>query len=495
MSRPQRALGRAAVTILAVTALTATNAVAAVTGVSLAAACDKAPTDVQVSDHWLPFTVPAGLMPDAQFDGLSAELQVHRVQPVYAHGKCHSVPNRAAVLIHGRSVYGPPVFDLRQPTPEGVELSVQKALARAGVDTFAPNLLGYGRSTRFDHGLNDPGNASLRPYESDGTCLYAEGCDRTHVPAFPLDQQGTPTLLFTNPLGGQRRAHSSHLRFARVDTFVRDIRQVIDDAIARAQPSDGKVTLVGYSAGGQHIARTLYAANPNPLLPHTDQYIAKVNRIVFLSSLFLNNSTEEIAPPSGWATFPLHVYDAAGVAATWQMPAARETACTGHVVPGSPGQLWTQVLEEETTGLQWGGTDPAHPTGLARSPVFSSYGWNTMVAGQLTPPTLVVHGVEDTTTSVANASTIYGALPTSMTNKVLVKVACASHALLLEGCSGHRCTPASGTPYGGTPGAPWAGPHATLKAALIEWIRSGTFNGAASGQFLVDESGVVSAGP
>jgi hypothetical protein len=40
-----------------------------------------------------------------------------------------------------------------------------------------------------------------------------------------------------------------------------------------------------------------------------------------------------------------------------------------------------------------------------------------------------------------------------------------------------------------------AGPHATLKAALIEWIKSGTFNGAANGHFIVDESGVARAAP
>ena len=61
----------------------------------------------------------------------------------------------------------------------------------------------------------------------------------------------------------------------------------------------------------------------------------------------------------------------------------------------------------------------------------------------------------------------------------------------LQGCSKQRCTPASGTPYGGQPSAPWAGPHSTLKAALTEWIKSGTFNGAASGRFTVDASGVA----
>ncbi|MCW3815743.1 alpha/beta hydrolase [Micromonospora sp. DR5-3] len=495
MSKSKRRLRGAAFTVAAVTALAAV--LTPPPSASSAAGCDKVPTGVQVSDHVLPFTVPAGLMPDPQFDGLSAELQVHRVQPVYAHGKCHSVPNRAAVLIHGGNYGGPAVFDLRQPAPEGGELSVQKALARAGIDTFAPDLLGYGHSTHFVHGLDDPGNASLPAYNPDGiTCSSPVGCDRTHVPLlFPLDLQGAPhdPTLFTNPLGGQRRAHSSNFRFARTDTFVRDIRQVIDDAIALAQPSDSKVTLVGLSVGNHPVARTLY--KDNPVLLHSDQYIAKVNRVVFLSSVFFATSpTEEVTPPSGWASFPLHVFktDAATVRGVWQMSSGGETACTGHVVPGSPEQLGAQVREDETLGLQWGGDDPAHPTGLGRSPVFSRYGWNRDVAGTLTTPALVIHGTEDQLAPVTNASDIYDHL-TMVTNKVLVQVNCASHGLLWEGCSGHRCTPASGTPYGGTPGTPWAGPHSTLKAALIEWIKSGTFNGASNGQFTVNESGVASA--
>jgi pimeloyl-ACP methyl ester carboxylesterase len=296
----------------------------------------------------------------------------------------------------------------------------------------------------------------------------------------------------SHPLGGERRAHSSNVRFARVDTFVRDIRQVIDDAIARAKPTDGKVTLLGYSFGGQLAARTLYAANP--VLPGSADYIGKVNRVVFLSSIF-GFPTEETPPPTGFATFPLRVGDPSSVAAeTWRMSPEREAACTGHVVPGSPEQLRSQLLEQETVGREWGGTDPNNPTGLVRSPVFSSYGWNTTVAGQLTTPSLVIHGLEDTTAPPANSSAIFNALPASMTNKVLVQVQCASHALPQEGCSGQRCAPESGTPYGGRPGKPWAGPHATLKAALIEWIKNGTFNGAANGLFTVDESGVASSG-
>ena len=86
-----------------------------------------------------------------------------------------------------------------------------------------------------------------------------------------------------------------------------------------------------------------------------------------------------------------------------------------------------------------------------------------------------------------NAPAIYHALPTSMTNKVLVQLDCATHAMVVarnrllllmwEGCSNtRRCIPASGIPYGGPPDRPWAGAHATIKASLVEWITNGTFD-------------------
>ncbi|MFK0256336.1 alpha/beta fold hydrolase [Streptomyces sp. NPDC090445] len=265
----------------------------------------------------------------------------------------------ASVLIHGATASGPSVFDLRHRAPGGGTLSTQKALARAGIDTFAPSLLGYGRSTRFDNGLNDPGNPSLRPYLPDGSCPHPEGCDRSHLPIFPLDQQGT--LLLNNPLDGQRRSHSSKYRCARTDTFVRDVRQVIDGAIARAKPTDGKVTLLGYSLGGQTVARTLSAANP--VLPDSAAVIAKVNRAAFQSSFF-GTPTEEVTPPTGFTSFPLRLSTEAGSNTSWDMPPGRDAACTGHIIPGSQRRLWKQLMEEDRLGSTWGGAAPAHPTGL-----------------------------------------------------------------------------------------------------------------------------------
>src|SRR5262249_13877023 len=168
---------------------------------SVAEACDDTPTGIDRERVWLHFKMPAGLMPDDQFDGLPAKLEVNHVRPVYAHGKCPPVLSYAAVRVHGRSVNGPPPFDLLTPG-----LSTQEALAWAGIESFAPSLLGYGKSTRFENGLNDPCNASL-PGLQNGVCPTPDvGCDFSPVPAaFPLDVQGT--FLKVNPLAAEHCAH------------------------------------------------------------------------------------------------------------------------------------------------------------------------------------------------------------------------------------------------------------------------------------------------
>ena len=463
---------------------------------------DRQPTGVSTEDYWLRFRVPPGLMPDRQFDGRPARLRVHRVRPVYGNSERSSVPTRAVVLIHGRTVPGPVVFDLRDAATGGgaLKLSVQNALAWAGIDTFAPSLLGYGRSTRFGEGLDDPGNASLSECPSAGLSP-AEGCDRTlNTNINPLDQQDL--LLGNHPLGARRR-HSSNFRFARTDVWVRDIDQVINDAITRnrrtyggAGPDGNKVALVGYSVGGQHVGRTLYADNQNEQLLYADDdvkvedlhnrenIIDKVSRVVFLNSFFGVipgqpgvGPTEEPANPFGPPTFPLTLNRKLGSDALWTPFTA--AACTGRIIPGTKDRVWAQTMENDTVGRGWG-----NPPGLNRSPTFSGYGWNLDVAGKLSKPALVIQGLEDGVlpTGPTTGRTIYNNLYKDLpayprSKKVLVEVDCASHVLQWEGCDGAGCTPH----------------YVTLQKALIEWIKSGTFNnGAPSGIFNVNRSGVVS---
>ena len=456
--------------------------------------CDMEPTGVETINYWLHFNIEPGLMPDKHFDRKPANLHVHRVRPVYAQGKCPGVPNRAIVLIHGRSAPGPVVFDTRHRTaedPEGGKLSIQESLARAGINTFAPSLLGYGLSTRFDQGLDDPCNASLPAYNKNGSCSPNKRCDRSsNTIIFPLNQQAI--MLGVNPLAGRMCKHSSEHRFARTDVWANDVIRVIDDAIARAQPDNSKVVLVGSSLGGVTVARALYKLG--------DQAQSKVERIVFQSSLFdrllgpngemdATLPTEEAPDADSSTTFPMALFSSG-------IPPQDPPGCGGKTIPGLADDVWEQLMQNDVLGSQWGVATPGRPPGLLRAPTFSSYGWNTEVAASsnFTIPTLVLHGLNDGTSPPSNSDHIYHAL-TRVTNKVLVQVKCTGHSMFWEGCSGPRCdnTGSNSLPYGGDSPI-WAGPYSTINAALIEWVKHGTFNGASNGRFVINESGIVTKG-
>ena len=455
--------------------------------------CDMSPTGVETSDYFLNFIVTPGLMPDPQFDGRPAQIHVHRVRPVYKHGKCDGVPNRAIVLIHGRTIPGPVAFDTRHPTaedPEGGKFSLQESLAGAGIDTFAPSLLGYGLSTRFDNGLDDPCNASLPAYNLDGSCSFAEGCDKSlNLGIFPLNQQRTE--LVVNPLAGRRCAHSSEHRFARIDVWARDVIRVIDDAIARAQPQNNKIVLLGDSLGGVTIARALTNLGADA--------VNKVQRVVFMSSLFdrlFNSTGQEVRAPlpteeapnaDSATTFPMALFGRGQLLP----PAQDPPGCDGKTIPGLTDDVWEQLMQNDVLGRNWGGSDPANPTGLLRAPTFSNYGWNPDVAANFTIPTLLLHGLNDDASPPSNSDHIFDAL-TRVTDKALVQVKCAGHSMVWEGCAGARCNDGDPhtKPYGGH-SQKWAGPYSTVNAALIEWVNDGTFNGARGGRFVINESGVV----
>jgi pimeloyl-ACP methyl ester carboxylesterase len=427
-------------------------------GKTPAARCDVVPTGIARTVTRLPFTVPAGLLPDPQFDGLPAELSVNVVKPVYAAGRCAGVEAHAVVLVHGRSVPAVPTFDLRAPDPQGPPgrtLSVQEALAWSGIDTYAPDLLGYGGSTRFEHGLDDPCNASLRSC-ADASGPFPEGCDTSANPIFPLDQQGTVL--------GRRCPHSSRTRFGRTDVWVRDLRQVVDFALDDARPDGGKLVLLGLSAGGLRVGRALDAR-----VPGSAGLAGKVSRVIFVSSIFGGPTDEPDPAPA--ITFPMTL-------ARFAPPPPDPVACQGRTIPGTYETLWQQSLETDPVGRTWA-------TGVVRSPTFSTYGWNPDVAGQVTTPTLIVQGLDDTTLGQPplfgskSACAIYAALPPRLTSKVVVRVGCATHSILFQGCSGDRCT----------------APHATVKAAVIEWVKHGTFDGHPTGSFVVDRSGVTTDAP
>src|SRR5262245_1496779 len=341
--------------------------------------CDKEPTGVEAADYMLNFQTEN--MPDPNLNGLQAQLRVHWVRPVYANGKCNEVPNLAVVMIHGRSSPGSPLFDVRHPTaedPEGGALSVQDALARKGIDSFARDLLGYGGSSRL--ALDDHCNASLPAFVaplSDGTCPpqapfpisgaccpVAAGCDRTrNAVVFPLNQQAShPVGLGINP-GEPLCSHSSSHYFSRTDVFAHNILLVIDDAIAKAQPRGGKVVLLGYSFGGPSTARALYLLG--------DEAEQKVGRVIFVASVFnifpgvqgvvaLPNEAHDLSRAELSTSLPLSLDRGGGWAGVPGGPGGvRDQICTGRVIINVPEEFAKQSLAlEHDFGAQWGGSAP-----------------------------------------------------------------------------------------------------------------------------------------
>jgi hypothetical protein len=81
---------------------------------------------------------------------------------------------------------------------------------------------------------------------------------------------------------------------------------------------------------------------------------------------------------------------------------------------------------------------------------------------------------------------------TSVTDKVLVRIQCASHQMSAEGCGGLRCDDGddSTLPYGDQTQR-WSGPYRTVAAAIVEWTKSGTFDGSRFGRYGVDPGGIV----
>src|SRR5262249_20608532 len=111
-------------------------------------------------------------------------LDVHQVSPVYRHGH-HHCPTRAAILVHGRTLDAVTGVDLQYQ-----DYSLQESMARAGIDTFAFNFLGWGLSTRF--GLDDAPNGQ---FSDQLAYLIPNPLDHTYDNPDPFHFTNTSALL------------------------------------------------------------------------------------------------------------------------------------------------------------------------------------------------------------------------------------------------------------------------------------------------------------
>ena len=386
------------------------------------------PLSLETTDYFLGVisTLPS-------YRGQPAQLQIHRVRPVYTSGRCrHRV--QPAILVHGLSIDSVSAFDLQYS-----DYSLMQAMANAGIDAFAVNLLGFGQSTRF--GLDDPCNASTA---KDTPTLYQ-----------PVNQQAT--FLIPNPLSAEC-AHSDGSYFidrqAWIDELSDVVRHVQDLYRHDAdRPGLTRVSLLSWSLGGFVI--DVYLTNPG-----NQDNVKNVVMIAPALGPGLGIPDTE-PPPSERPTYPLLVGDFNGrINFSFQI----SPDCPGQQDPNILQPIWDSVRQQDPLGAIWGGTDPDRG-GVLRYPTRVLWGWNAALANTVTVPAMTIVGDLDTLVGNAPAD-LHRAL--GSTEKVFLHMACGSHAILWEG---------STHPSG------WAGPLATAQDAIVQWITSETYRGLANGIF------------
>jgi pimeloyl-ACP methyl ester carboxylesterase len=381
--------------------------------------------------------------------GERAKLDIHRVSPVYEHGWCTHPDGGAAhavILVHGAATEAVTTFDLQYPhapdvlhpetdeergrNGDGHEYSLMESLARAGVETFAVNQLGYGFSTRFQ--LDDPCNAS---------------------------QGDQLKFLVPNPLEQVCDRPPDPFRFTNTDAARDQLAVVVNHVLEEVDVE--KVSFFSWSRGGNGVGA------------YTSRDPSKVESLIFLASEF-----ETAGNPQ---QLPLLVADRAQSFLNWDQQLAKDPAgnprnlalCPGEREPAILDAIWTSGRMRDPLGSTWGSTDEL-TGGVRRAPTATLSGWDAAAASEVHVPTLILTGKFDNQNPTPKQQKIYDNLQSS--SKVLIKIDCATHFALFEGS---------------TLSKDWKGPHATIHDAAVQWITSGTYQAANKGTFTVSSVGRI----
>lgn len=278
--------------------------------------------------------------------------------------------DKVVLFIHGAGTPAEVAFDVPFE-----DYSWMGYLARAGFDTFAMDVSGYGRSTR-PAPMNDPCNLAPAQQARFVPTLLASPCS----PTYPY--QLTTLASDWDEIG------------AVVD-YIRSQRRV------------DKVNLVAWSLGGPRSAG------------YTAQHPEKINRLVLLAPAY--NRAAPAAPPAKLPVegVPMNTQSHDEFMANWD----RQVGCPNQYDPAVSDAVWTSMLESDPVGATWG-------TGVRRAPQTTTWGWTTAVVAKTQTPMLLVAAVHDKQVPAERVRNLYDDLGSKQ--KVLVDLACSSHNAMWE---------------------------------------------------------------
>lgn len=278
-------------------------------------------------------------------------------------------PDKVVLFVHGAGTPAEVAFD----TPVGGH-SWMAHLAEAGLDVFAMDTTGYGRSTR-PAPMNDP-------------CNLAEAQQAQFVPS-----------LIPAPC---KPSHPGQLTNIASDWH--DIDAVVDH-IRRIRGVQ-KVSLVAWSLGGPRAGG--YAAQ------HPD----KVHRMVLFAPAY-NRTAAATAPALPAPGTVFNTQSRAEFDANWD----RQIGCADQYDPAVRNAVWAEMIASDPVGATWG-------TGVRRAPSTTTWGWNAAMVGSTRIPTMVIAGVHDKQVPPDRVRAAYDDLGSP--DKIYVDLACSSHNAMWE---------------------------------------------------------------
>jgi pimeloyl-ACP methyl ester carboxylesterase len=193
-----------------------------------------------------------------------------------------------------------------------------------------------------------------------------------------------------------------------------------------------RVSLLAWSLGGPRAGG------------YTAQHPEEIDRLVLLAPAY--GRTAQASPPAKLPTdgVPMNTQSREEFYANWD----RQVGCPDQYDPLAGESVWSAMLASDPVGATWG-------PGVRRAPATTVWGWNQSMAAKMQTPTLMFAGAHDKQVAPDRVRELYADLGT--TQKVFVDLACSSHNAI------------------------WERNHRSMFKASLEWLTSGTVNGAKEG--------------